>query len=49
MGIAGIDLKPSKNAEQDKMLSKVADEINDKGYVVAKMDDLVNWARAGSF
>lgn len=33
---------------QDTLLSHVTDEISNKGFVVAKMDDLVNWARTGS-
>ncbi len=33
---------------QDTLLSKVSDEISNKGFVTAKLDDLVNWARTGS-
>ncbi len=33
---------------QDAVLSQVADEINNRGFVIAKMDELVNWARTGS-
>ncbi len=35
-------------AEQDAMITRVTDEISDKGYVIAKMDQLFNWARSGS-
>lgn len=33
---------------QDELLTRVTDDISNKGFVVAKMDDLVNWARTGS-
>ena len=33
---------------QDAMLSQVADEISNRGFVTAKLDDLANWARTGS-
>lgn len=35
-------------AEQDALLSAVMDELNDKGFVVASLDKLMNWARTGS-
>ena len=35
-------------ASQDALLANVLDEFNDKGFVVAKLDKLVNWARTGS-
>lgn len=35
-------------AAQDAVLGNVLDEFNDKGFVVAKLDKLVNWARTGS-
>ena len=34
--------------EQAKIFRAVTDEINDKGFVVAKFDNLVRWARSGS-
>ena len=34
--------------EQDALLETVTDELTDKGFVVAKLDKLVNWARTGS-
>lgn len=33
---------------QDELLRQVYDEFNDKGFVVANMEKLVNWARTGS-
>ncbi len=35
-------------ADQDSVLRGVTDELQDKGFVVAQMDKLVNWARSGS-
>jgi NADH-quinone oxidoreductase subunit B len=37
-----------KGATQDFLLNKVTDEINHQGFVLAKMDKLVGWARSGS-
>ena len=34
--------------DQDAALKLVAHEMNDKGFVIAQMDKLVNWARSGS-
>ena len=34
--------------EQDAELARTIDEISDRGFVVAQVDKLVNWARAGS-
>ncbi|MFD2235050.1 NuoB/complex I 20 kDa subunit family protein [Phaeospirillum tilakii] len=33
---------------QDAVLGQVADEISNRGYVLAKVDDLAAWARTGS-
>lgn len=33
---------------QDDLLSRVSSEISDKGFVIAKLDDLVNYVRTGS-
>lgn len=33
---------------QDDILSQVTQEISDKGFVVAKLDNVLNWARTGS-
>ena len=35
-------------ADQDLVLKRVGEELSDKGFVVASMDKLVNWARTGS-
>ncbi len=35
-------------AEQDELLTRALGEVEDKGYLVAKLDDVVNWARTGS-
>lgn len=37
-----------QGADQDALLGAVLDEFNDKGFVVAKLDSLVSWARTGS-
>jgi NADH-quinone oxidoreductase subunit B len=34
--------------EQDRIIQAVGDELADKGYIVAQLDKLVNWARTGS-
>ena len=34
--------------DQDAFYRAVGDELSDKGFVVAQVDKLVNWARAGS-
>ncbi len=35
-------------ADQDALLSAVGDELSNKGFVIANMDKLANWARTGS-
>ena len=35
-------------ADQDLVLKAVTDELSDRGFVVAQLDKLVNWARTGS-
>ncbi len=52
----GVDSKPgsqslvpaSTGTEQDELLKAVTDEIQDRGFVVAQLDKVVNWARTGS-
>jgi NADH-quinone oxidoreductase subunit B len=34
--------------DQDALFKTVTDELTDKGFVVAQVDKLVNWARTGS-
>jgi len=43
---AGVPLQPG--AEQDIVLGRVTGELNDRGFVVANFDKVVNWARTGS-
>ncbi len=43
---AGGALAPGK--DQDAVLRQIAGELQDKGFVVANLDKLVNWARTGS-
>ena len=43
------NLQPlAPGVSQDALLGRVLDEFNDKGFVVANLDSLVNWARTGS-
>ncbi|MGH7075513.1 MAG: NuoB/complex I 20 kDa subunit family protein [Stellaceae bacterium] len=35
-------------AEQDLLLKRALGEAEDKGFLLAKVDDVVNWARTGS-
>ncbi len=42
MGVIGA------GADQNAILSRVTDEIADKGFVVAQLDKLVSWAQSGS-
>ena len=35
-------------ADQDALLSQAFEEMNNKGFVVASLDNLANWARTGS-
>src|SRR5690348_4029549 len=35
-------------ASQDALLRRATDELQDKGFIVAQLDKLVNWARTGS-
>jgi len=52
----GVDSKPGSQAlapvpngqDQDELLKAVTDEIQDRGFVVAQLDKVVNWARTGS-
>ncbi|WP_240796885.1 NADH-quinone oxidoreductase subunit B [Terasakiella sp. SH-1] len=50
----GVDSKPGSQAltpagaAQDDLLKAVTDEIQDRGFVVAQVDKVVNWARTGS-
>ena len=46
VGLPGQPL-PAGEA-QDQALALVSDELNDKGFVVAQLDSVINWARTGS-
>ena len=35
-------------AEQDAVIKGITGEVADKGFVVANLDKVVNWARTGS-
>jgi len=54
MGVMNNNIKPTnmqsmpKDASQDQLLGMVSEEITNKGFVLAKLDDLVNWVRTGS-
>ncbi len=45
----GVSLKPiPPGLDQDELLNMVTEEISNRGFVVANLDKLVNWARCGS-
>ena len=45
----GVISSSSRNAvDQDAAIGLVAEELSDKGFVVAQMDKLVSWAQSGS-
>jgi NADH-quinone oxidoreductase subunit B len=54
MGVGSEVLTPPAPAPlatapaEDALLRTVTDELTDKGFVVAQLDKLVNWARTGS-
>ncbi len=50
MGVSGSQaaLGPAPRAEQDALVKGLGDEFQDKGFVVAQLDKVVNWARSGS-
>ncbi len=48
MKISNNMLQNIKQSSQDNILNQFSDEISNKGFVTAKLDDLVNWARTGS-
>jgi NADH-quinone oxidoreductase subunit B len=37
-----------KTVPQDKMMHIVADELSQKGFLIAKLDELAGWAQSGS-
>lgn len=52
----GVDRAPAPyllepippGAEQDALLQRATDELRDRGFIIAQLDKLVNWARTGS-
>ena len=46
--LAGDAASLPPGAEQGALLKQVTDELQDKGFVLANVDKLVNWARTGS-
>ena len=51
MGVSRVTPAPTaplSGAESDAALLSVTEELSDKGFVVARLDKLVNWARTGS-
>lgn len=48
MNEAKIGLSPPAGSEGGSYLQLVTDELPDKSLLVAKFDDLLNWARSGS-
>jgi len=44
----GVNTALPAGVSQDAAVKLVTDELADKGFVVAQMDKLVNWARTGS-
>ena len=46
--LAGDAVSLPPGAEQEALLNQVTDELQDKGFVLANVDKLVNWARTGS-
>jgi NADH-quinone oxidoreductase subunit B len=51
MGVTGQSpsLAPiGPGPRQDQVIAAVAEELGDKGFVLANLDKLVNWARTGS-
>ncbi len=48
MGMSPAADSLAASAGQDAALTRAAAELGDKGFVVAKLDKLINWARTGS-
>src|SRR5215470_9533410 len=44
----GVNKPLPPGAAQDAALKAVTEELSDKGFVVAQLDKVVNWARTGS-
>src|SRR4051794_6156279 len=48
MGVTAGGSPVPPGADQDALLRHLGDEMQEKGFVVAQLDKLVNWARSGS-
>ena len=49
MGVIETPTRPlPPGGEQNLLLKPATDEVQDRGFVVATLDNLVNWARTGS-
>jgi NADH-quinone oxidoreductase subunit B len=49
MGVIDTPARPiSPGSEQNLLLKAATGEVEDKGFIVATLDNLVNWARTGS-
>jgi len=48
MGVTDLSKPIPPGAKQDEILNQVTGELTDKGFVVASLDHVVNWARTGS-
>ena len=46
--LAGEAASLPPGAEQEALLNQITSELQDKCFVLANVDKLVNWARAGS-
>lgn len=47
-GLKNINIQSFNSLNQDQILNQVTEEISNRGFVVAKLDQLANWARTGS-
>src|SRR5512143_556776 len=48
MGMTYVSEKPTPDGDVDALLTGVDDALQQKGYILTQVDNLVNWARAGS-
>src|SRR6202022_2104346 len=49
MGVIGAPARPiPPGGESDLLLRAATQEVQDRGFIVATLDNLVNWARTGS-
>ena len=48
VGMTDANNKVILNSEQDELLNYAIKDVNNRGFVTAKLNDLVKWARTGS-